>query len=305
MDSETLIKNADTAMYQAKENGRPSYQFFNPAISAKAVERHFLEENLRRALDRQELALHYQPKINLRTGAIIGAEALLRWNHPNRGLIPPAQFIPVAEDSGLILPIGAWVLGEACRQARAWMDAGLPEMTMAVNVSERQFQSENFAQRLIAILFDVGLDPKFLELEVTESLLMRRPESTALILETLREKGVHVAIDDFGTGYSSLSYLYKLPLDSLKIDQSFVRQITATPSQTGIVSAIIDMGKNLKLSVVAEGVETAEELDFLRSRHCDEAQGYYFSRPVPPHEFVKLLEGTHTWNTSVPSYAGV
>lgn len=305
IDAETLIKNADTAMYQAKENGRPSYQFFNPAISAKAVERHFLEENLRRALDRQELALHYQPKINLRTGAIIGAEALLRWNHPNRGLIPPAQFIPVAEDSGLILPIGAWVLGEACRQARAWMDAGLPEMTMAVNVSERQFQSENFAQRLIAILFDVGLDPKFLELEVTESLLMRRPESTALILETLREKGVHVAIDDFGTGYSSLSYLYKLPLDSLKIDQSFVRQITATPSQTGIVSAIIDMGKNLKLSVVAEGVETAEELDFLRSRHCDEAQGYYFSRPVPPHEFVKLLEGTHTWNTSVPSYAGV
>jgi EAL domain-containing protein (putative c-di-GMP-specific phosphodiesterase class I) len=184
------------------------------------------------------------------------------------------------------------------------MDAGLPEMTMAVNVSERQFQSGNFAEGLFAILFDTGLDPKFLELEVTESLLMRRPEATALILQTLRERGIHVAIDDFGTGYSSLSYLHKLPLDSLKIDQSFVRQIAATPSQTGIVSAILDMGKNLNLSVVAEGVETAEELDFLQSRHCDEAQGYYFSRPVPPHQFVKLFEGTHAWNKSAVSYAG-
>jgi diguanylate cyclase (GGDEF)-like protein/PAS domain S-box-containing protein len=301
MDAETLIKNADTAMYRAKENGRPSYQFFNPAMSAKAVERQFIEENLRRALDRQELALHYQPKINLKTGAITGAEALLRWNHPTRGLICPAEFIPIAEESGLILPIGTWVLGEACRQAHAWMDAGWPEMTMAVNVSELQFQCGNFVEDLFAILLDTGLDPKFLELEVTESLLMRRPEATALILQTLRQKGVHVAIDDFGTGYSSLSYLYKLPLDSLKIDQSFVRQITATPNQTGIVSAIIDMGKNLMLTVVAEGVETAEELDFLQSRHCDEVQGYYFSRPVPPHQFVKLFEGTHAWNKSATS----
>jgi len=305
MDAETLIKNADTAMYQAKENGRPSYQVFHPAMSERAVERHFIERNLRCALDREELTLHYQPKINLKSGAITGAEALLRWNHPTRGSISPAQFIPVAEESGLILPIGTWVLGEACRQVYAWMDAGLPEMTMAVNVSERQFQSENFAECLFATLLDIGLDPKFLELEVTESLLMRRPESTALILQSLREKGVSVAIDDFGTGYSSLSYLYKLPLDSLKIDQSFVRQITATPNQAGIVSAIIDMGKNLKLSVVAEGVETAEELDFLQSRNCDEAQGYYFSRPVPPHQFVKLFEGKHAWNKSVTSYADV
>jgi diguanylate cyclase (GGDEF)-like protein len=304
-DAETLIKNADTAMYQAKENGGPSYQFFNPAMSAKAAERQFIEDNLRYALDRKEFALHYQPKINLKTGAITGAEALLRWNHPTRGLISPAQFIPIAEVTGLIMPIGTWVLGEACRQACAWMDAGLSEMTMAVNVSALQFQSGDFAEDLFAILLDTGLDPKFLELEVTESLLMRRPESTALILQALREKGVHVAIDDFGTGYSSLSYLYKLPLDSLKIDQSFVRQITATPNQTGIVSAIIDMGKNLTLRVVAEGVETAEELDFLQSRHCDEAQGYYFSRPVPPHLFVKLFEGTHVWNKSVTSYAGV
>jgi len=304
IDAETLIKNASTAMYQAKESGLLSYQFFNRAMSAKAEERQFLEENLRRALERQELALHYQPRVNLKTGAITGAEALLRWNHPTRGQIPPAQFIPVAEQCGLILPIGSWVLGEACRQAHAWMDAGLPEMTIAVNVSDRQFQSGNFAEGLFAILLDTGLDPRFLELEVTESLLVRRPESTALILQTLREKGVNVAIDDFGTGYSSLSYLYKLPLDSLKIDQSFVRQITATPSQTGIVSAIIAMGKNLKLSVVAEGVETAEELDFLQSRNCDEAQGYYFSRPVPPQQFVKLLEGTQAWNPFVLSYAG-
>jgi diguanylate cyclase (GGDEF)-like protein/PAS domain S-box-containing protein len=303
MDAETLIKNADTAMYQAKENGRPSYQFFNPAMTAKAVERQFIEENLRHALDRQELALHYQPKINLKTGAITGAEALLRWNHPTRGFISPAQFIHVAEETGLILPIGNWVLREACTQAYDWMEAGLSEMTMAVNVSALQFQSGDFAEGLFAILLDTGLDPKLLELEVTESLLMRRPESTALILQTLREKGVNVAIDDFGTGYSSLSYLYKLPLDSLKIDQSFVRQITATPNQTGIVSAIIDMGKNLTLRVVAEGVETAEELDFLQSRHCDEAQGYYFSRPVPPHQFVKLFEGTHAWNKSVTSVA--
>ena len=304
MDAETLIKNAGTAMYQAKENGRPSYQFFIPAMSAKAMERQFIEENLRHALEREQLTLHYQPRVNLKSGAISGAEALLRWNHPIRGLISPAEFIPVAEQSGLILPIGRWALGEACRQAHSWMDAGLPEMTMAVNVSERQLQSGNFADDLFAILHDTGLDPRFLELEITESLLMRRPESTALILQTLREKGLNVAIDDFGTGYSSLSYLYKLPLDSLKIDQSFVRQITATPSQTGIVSAIIAMGKNLKLSVVAEGVETAEELDFLQSRNCDEAQGYYFSRPVPPHQFVKLLEGTHAWNPFALSYAG-
>jgi len=304
MDAETLIKNAGTAMYQARENGRPSFQFFNPSMSSKAIERQFLEENLRRALDRQELALHYQPRVNLKTGAITGAEALLRWNHPTRGPIPPTQFIPVAEQCGLILPIGSWVLGEACRQARAWMDEGLPEMTMAVNVSDRQFESENFANDLFAILHDTGLDPRFLELEVTERLLMRRPEATAFILQTLREKGVNVAIDDFGTGYSSLSYLYKLPLDSLKIDQSFVRQISETPNLTGIVSAIIDMGKNLKLSVVAEGVETAEELDFLQSRNCDEAQGFYFSPAVPPREFVRLFEGARSWNKPVLSYAG-
>jgi diguanylate cyclase (GGDEF)-like protein/PAS domain S-box-containing protein len=291
LDAETLIKSADIALYQAKENGQSSYQFFQPAMNVRAVERQFIEQNLRRALSRHEFALHYQPIVNLKTQAITGAEALIRWNHPTRGLISPGEFIPIAEDSGLILPIGSWVLEEACRQVRAWRDAGLPEMTMAVNVSSRQFQSANFTENLFRILFDIGLDPKFLELEVTESLLMKRPDFTASILNTLRERGVQVAIDDFGTGYSSLSYLSKLPIDTLKVDQSFVRQITKTPNETSIVAAIIGMGQNLKLRVVAEGVETVEELKFLQALGCEEAQGYLFSRPVTCDKFEALVVG--------------
>ena len=226
LDAETLIKNADTAMYQAKENGRQSYQFFKPAMNVRAVERQSIEESLRRALERQEFALHYQPKINLKTGEITGAEALIRWTHPTRGLVPPAQFIPVAEDCGLILPIGNWVLREACKQARAWVDAGLPLATMAVNISAMEFRDENFLEGVFAILEETGLDPRSLELELTESVLMKHAESTESILKTLRARGVQVAVDDFGTGYSSLSYLRKFPIDALKIDQSFVRQIT-------------------------------------------------------------------------------
>ena len=289
-DAETLIKNADTAMYQAKENGRQSYQFFKPAMNVRAVERQSIEENLRRALERQEFALHYQPKINLRTGEISGAEALLRWMHPVRGPVSPAQFIPVAEDCGLILPIGQWVLREACRQARAWADAGLPLATMAVNISSMEFREDNFIESVFTTLSETGLDPKSLELELTESVLMKRAESAASILETLRARGVHIAVDDFGTGYSSLSYLRKFPIDALKIDQSFVRQITSAPDDTTIVTAVISMGRSLKLRVVAEGVETQEELAFLQARLCDEAQGYYFSHPVPPQQFAKLLK---------------
>jgi EAL domain-containing protein (putative c-di-GMP-specific phosphodiesterase class I) len=288
-DAVTLIKNADTAMYQAKETGRSGLKFFQPAMNARAVERQTMEEDLRDALREQEFALHYQPKINLKTGAIFGAEALLRWTHPTRGPISPARFIPAAEDSGLILPIGEWVLREACRQAKAWADRGLPAITVAVNVSALQFQSENFMDGLSAILKETGLDPKALELEVTESLLMKRPEFAAAILKSLRDRGIHVAIDDFGTGYSSLSYLHQLPLDSLKVDQSFVRQISATPGETSIVRAIISMGKSLKLKVIAEGVETVEELEFLQALGCDEAQGYFFSRPVPSGQFEALL----------------
>jgi diguanylate cyclase (GGDEF)-like protein/PAS domain S-box-containing protein len=289
-DSETLIKNADTAMYQAKENGRQSFQFFKPAMNVRAVERQSIEESLRRALERQEFALHYQPKINLRTGGITGAEALLRWTHPTRGAVSPAQFIPVAEDCGLILPIGNWVLREACEQARAWVDAGLPLATMAVNISAIQFREENFLAGIIATLRDTGLDPRALELELTESVLMKHAESAESILKTLRASGVQVAVDDFGTGYSSLSYLRRFPIDALKIDQSFVRQITTAPSETTIVTAVISMGRSLNLRVVAEGVETQAELAFLQAHQCDEAQGYYFSRPVPSQQFAKLLE---------------
>jgi EAL domain-containing protein (putative c-di-GMP-specific phosphodiesterase class I) len=289
-DAETLIKNADTAMYQAKENGRQSYQFFKSAMNVRAVERQSIEESLRRALERQEFTLHYQPKINLRTGQITGAEALLRWTHPTRGPVPPAQFIPVAEDCGLILPIGNWVLREACKQGQVWLEAGLPVSSMAVNISAMELRDESFLEGVFAILEDTGLDPRFLELELTESVLMKHAESAESILKTLRARGVQVAVDDFGTGYSSLSYLRRFPIDALKIDQSFVRQITTAPSETTIVTAVISMGRSLKLRVVAEGVETQEELAFLEAHQCDEAQGYFFSQPVLPQQFARLLE---------------
>jgi EAL domain-containing protein (putative c-di-GMP-specific phosphodiesterase class I) len=277
-------------MYQAKENGRQSYKFFKPAMNVRAVERQSIEEALRRALERQEFALHYQPIVNLITGEITGAEALLRWTHPTRGLVPPAQFIPVAEDCGLILPIGNWVLHEACKQARAWEAEGFSLPTMAVNISAMEFRNDSFLEGIFTVLEKTGLDPKALELEITESVLMKRAESTQTILKTLRARGVQVAVDDFGTGYSSLSYLRKFPIDALKIDQSFVRQITTAPDETTIVTAIIGMGRSLKLRVVAEGVETPAELAFLQSHKCDEAQGYFFSRPVLPQEFAKLLK---------------
>ena len=259
-------------------------------MNTQAVERQSIEEYLRRALERQEFTLHYQPKINIRTGAITGVEALIRWTHPTLGSVPPLQFIPVAEDCGLIQPIGAWVLREACAQAKAWANAGLPMMTMAVNVSASQFRNEGFLDDLFTILSETGLDPSYLELELTESALMKRVEITASILSTLRGKGVRVAIDDFGTGYSSLSYLRKFPLDALKIDQSFVQQITTIPDETTIVRAIISMGRSLNLRVIAEGVETPDQLEFLKAHQCEEAQGYYFSPAVLPQQFAKLLE---------------
>jgi diguanylate cyclase (GGDEF)-like protein/PAS domain S-box-containing protein len=290
LNAETLVKNADTAMYQAKENGRQSYQFFKADMNVKAVERQSIEESLRRALDRQEFSLQYQPKIDLRTGRITGAEALIRWTHPTRGSVSPAQFIPVAEDTGLIVPIGNWVLHEACRQTRAWEKTGLPAVPIAVNVSALEFRQETFLEGVFAALRETDLDPKSLELELTESVLMKRAEFAASVLKELRARGIRVAVDDFGTGYSSLSYLRKFPIDALKIDQSFVRQITMAPQDTTIVSAIISMGRSLNLRVVAEGVETIGELEFLQAHQCDEAQGYYFSRPVPPEQFAKLLE---------------
>ena len=286
-----LLKNADTAMYQARESGRRnSFQFFEPAMNVLAVERQSIEEDLRHAIDRREFVLHYQPKIDLETGLITGAEALIRWKHPHRGFVSPAQFIPVAEDCGLILQIGAWVLREACAQARVWQDAGLPAVSIAVNVSAMEFRAEHFLADVFAVLKETGMDPKNLELELTESVLMKHAASAAVILHTLRDSGIWVALDDFGTGYSSLSYLQKFPVDALKIDQSFIREIsTSGGGDTSIVTAIINMARGLNLRVIAEGVETEEELDFLRANQCDEVQGYCFSRPVPPEHFAKLL----------------
>jgi diguanylate cyclase (GGDEF)-like protein len=300
-DAEALIKNADTAMYQAKENGRGSYQFFKPAMNVRAVERQSVEESLRRAMTRHEFRLQYQPKVDLGTGEITGAEALLRWIHPIRGLVSPASFIPIAEDCGLILPIGAWVLREACAQARRWLDEGLTLSTMAVNVSAMEFREDNFLPGLLEILAGTGLDPKYLELELTESVLMKHAESSTSILQALRDRGVKIAIDDFGTGYSSLSYLRKFPVDALKIDQSFVRQISTAGDDTVIVTAVIGMARSLKLRVVAEGVETLEELEFLRAHRCDEAQGFYFSRPVPPRQFAELLRAGMSRLKEIPS----
>jgi diguanylate cyclase (GGDEF)-like protein/PAS domain S-box-containing protein len=303
LDAETLIKHADTAMYQAKENGRQGYQFFRAAMNARAVERQSIEENLRRALERQEFALHYQPKIDLQTGAITGAEALLRWTHPTLGIISPAEFIPIAEDCGLILPIGNWVLRTACTQAQSWAKAGLPAGTIAVNVSAQELWSDNFLQGVFSVLRDTGLDARALELELTESVLMKRAESTRAKLQAVRERGVHVAIDDFGTGYSSLSYLRKFPIDTLKIDQSFIREITTGPDEATMVTAVISMARSLKLRVVAEGVEVLEELAFLQANRCDEAQGYLFSRPVPPQAFAKLLQTGVPKPANAPAFA--
>jgi diguanylate cyclase (GGDEF)-like protein/PAS domain S-box-containing protein len=289
LNAETLIKNADTAMYQAKENGRESYRYFKPDMNARAVERQSIEAGLRRALERNEFTLHYQPKIDFRTGAITGAEALLRWTHPTRGSVPPSQFIPIAEDCGLMLPIGNWVLRRACEQARAWIDAGLPSTKMAVNVSSTEFRDEGYLGRLFAILSETCLDPSGLELELTESVLMKQVDSAAVILRALRARGVQVSIDDFGTGYSSLSYLGRFPLDALKIDQSFVGRIASAGDDASIVTAVIGMARSLALKVVAEGVETLEQVTFLRDHECDEAQGYYFSRPVSAEAFAGLL----------------
>jgi EAL domain-containing protein (putative c-di-GMP-specific phosphodiesterase class I) len=259
-------------------------------MNLKAVERQSLESSLRLALEREEFLLHYQPKVDLNTGEITGVEALIRWLHPDRGLVPPAQFIPVAEDSGLILPIGHWVLREACRQAREWQDAGLPFKRMSVNVSATEFRHEDFVESVRTILSDTGLAARYLDLELTEGVLMDDAESTASVLQELKTMGVQLAVDDFGTGYSSLSYLRRFPIDELKIDQSFVREISNEPNDSAIVSAIIDMGKNLKQRVIAEGIETKDQLTFLQTRHCAEGQGYLFSRPLAAAQLASLLQ---------------
>jgi len=288
-DAETLVRNADFAMYHAKSSGRNNYQFFKPEMNVRAVERQSLENGLRDAIDRREFVLHYQPKMNLETGAIIGVEALIRWHHPERGMVSPVQFIPIAEDCGFIVPIGQWVLREACHQARAWQDLGLRPVRMAVNVSAVELRASDFVAGVNDILTETGLDPRYLELELTESFLMQDSKSTVAVLEALKGMGVQLALDDFGTGYSSLSYLKRFPIDTLKIDQSFVRDLTTDADDASIVTAVISMGKSLHMGVVAEGVETQEQLAFLREQSCPEGQGYYFSRPVVAEAFTPLL----------------
>jgi diguanylate cyclase (GGDEF)-like protein/PAS domain S-box-containing protein len=290
LDAETLMKKADFAMYHAKDSGRDSFQFFKSEMNARAIERQSLEDQLRYAIEREELLLHYQPKINLATGGITGIEALLRWRHPDRGLIAPGQFITIAEECGLIVPIGRWVLREACRQAQVWKTVGLSPMCIAVNVSAVELRTPGFAAGVRDILAETGLPPHCLELELTETALIEDSRSTADVLRELKEIGVWLALDDFGTGYSSLSYLRRFPIDALKIDRSFVRHLTTDKDDAGIVTAVIGMGDNLHMRVVAEGVETREQLAMLQEYGCPQGQGYYFSRPVPAAEFGDLLE---------------
>jgi diguanylate cyclase (GGDEF)-like protein/PAS domain S-box-containing protein len=291
-EAETLMKNADFAMYHAKDSGRNTYQFFKSDMNVCALERQSLEVDLRLALENREFELHYQPKVSLETGAITAVEALIRWRHPKRGLVPPAQFIPVAEACGVIVPIGRWVLGEACRQSRAWRDAGLPPIRIAINVSPLELRDRDFVATVRATLQKTSLEPCCLELELTETFLMQDTTVTAAVLESLKDLGVTLALDDFGTGYSSLSRLQRFPIDTLKIDQSFVRDLTTHGDAAGIVSAVIGMGNSLHMRVVAEGVETREQLTFLQERGCPEGQGYYFSRPVIAAQLPRLLRGT-------------
>jgi diguanylate cyclase (GGDEF)-like protein/PAS domain S-box-containing protein len=284
-DERALMKNADTAMYHAKEKGRNNYQFFSPEMNTRAVERHTLETELRQAIELQQFKLYYQPLVDMRSGKVVGVESLLRWDHPHRGLLAPGTFIAVAEETGLIEPIGQWVLRTACQRAKAWQDAGYPLLKIAVNISARQLlRPREFARGLSRVLGATGLEPRYLELEMTESMLVQNAEENIAVLRKLGQEGMRIAVDDFGTGYSSLSYLRQLPIDTLKIDRSFVRDIEADPEDAAIIQAIVAMAHSLGLHVTAEGVETRGQLEALSALGCDEYQGYLFSRPLPALE---------------------
>ena len=293
-DFDTLLKQSDTAMYQAKESGRNTYRFHTEQMNSDAVEHLRIRNGLRRALEQGEFVLHYQPQISLSSGAVIGAEALIRWNHPELGMVPPGRFISIAEDSGLIVPMGDWVLREACRQAVAWRKAGFPELLVAVNLSAVQFKRGDVEQCVTQALQESGLDPALLELELTESILIKDPEKVLATVHQLKTLGVKFSIDDFGTGYSSLSYLKRFNVDKLKIDQSFVRDMADDPNDAAIVNAIIQMAKSLNLTTIAEGVENARQLELLRQQNCDEVQGYHFARPMPASEFASFMTERRT-----------
>jgi diguanylate cyclase len=286
---ETLLKNADLAMYFAKRSGPGSFQYYQATMNESALKRLTMENLLRQAIARDEFSLHYQPQIALPTGQVSGLEALLRWNNPELGSVPPADFIPVAEESGLIVAIGEWVLRTTCQQAKNWRDQGLPLPRIGVNVSVKQFVQRNFPGLVAQILTETGLEPETLEIEVTESLLMRDADGAAATLGKLKALGVQLAIDDFGTGYSSLSRLKEFPIDRLKIDRSFVRAVSTDRNDQAIACAVIAMADSMNLCVVAEGVETVEQLNFLRAKHCNEVQGYFLSRPLPPEQIAEFL----------------
>lgn len=288
-DSYTLLKHADLAMYQAKELERNNFQFFSSEMNIKMVERMLLESSMRKALEREEFFLVYQPQVDARSGHITGMEALLRWQHPELGLLTPDKFIYLAEENGFIIPIGEWVLQTACRQNRAWQKQGLPSVRVAVNLSAKQFGQYHLDEMVSATLMETGLEPKWLELEITESAIMKNAEQTAIILRKLKDMGISLAIDDFGTGYSSLAYLKLFPISRLKIDRSFVQDITTNQDDAAIAETIISMAQALKLNVIAEGVETRAQMELLSFNNCIEMQGYLFSRPVPAEQFAELL----------------
>jgi len=302
-DSRELMKNADTAMYHAKEQGRNNFQFFSPEMNLRAVERHRLETELRLALEQEQFVLHYQPQADIRSGRLVGVEALIRWQHPQRGLVPPNSFIPVAEESGLIELIGRWALRTACEQIQRWQAAGLPIVKIAVNISARQFTDpKDFADDVTRLLNTVGLDPRYLELEMTESMLLKNVDENIAVLRKLGTLGTSLAVDDFGTGYSSLAYLKQLPIDTLKIDRTFVRDIESDDDDAAIIKAIIAMAHSLDLRVTAEGVETKGQLAALRKLRCDHFQGYLLSRPIPADEFAQrfLLPEAAASSRTVP-----
>jgi diguanylate cyclase (GGDEF)-like protein len=305
LDEQTLTKNADIAMYQAKAEGKNNFQFYSQKLNANSLERLTLESSLRHALERNEFRLHYQAKRDIAGGKITGMEALLRWEHPDLGTVAPMQFIPVAEETGLIIPIGKWVLKTVCLQSIDWRNQGLPALSIAVNLTARQFSDEQLLTDVSSILAETGMDPHLLELELNESLLMHDVDNTMRILTGLKAIGVRIAVDDFGSGYSSLALLQRFPLDTIKIDRSFMRDIVGTTEDTGLADAIIAMGKSLSLTVVAQGVETKEQAEHLRLHSCDELQGFYFKRPLPVDEFTQLLRGQSTEITYIGKRLGL
>jgi predicted signal transduction protein with EAL and GGDEF domain len=291
-DGPTLLKHADAAMYHSKNAGRNRYEFFVEGMASFAREKLELESGLRRALANDEFVLHYQPKVDTQSGRIDGAEALIRWRHPTRGLVPPGDFIPIAEETGMILPIGEWVVRQACKQLRRWHDGGFPRLCMSVNLSAVQFQQSNLVAVVKSALQDAGVEPSHLELELTESSVMRDAERSVRILTQLAALGVRISVDDFGTGYSSLSYLRRLPLHKLKIDRSFIRDIESSRDDAQIIRAIVSMAHSLKLEVTAEGVENDAQFDFIRSLGCEEYQGYLCSAPLSPEAFIDTLRAS-------------